>query len=214
MYPSFRFFPDGKAFGTGSDDASCRLFDIRADCELNSFTNEGHGVTAIDFSVSGRLLFAGYDDSSCHAWDTLKAENVGTLSGHENRVSCIGVSSNGMALCTGSWDGLLKVNKKISYDRTPYRDKWSMYVDLGTIAACWEPHIDQTLHSCFTFLLSPAYIVYRIIANYMLLLFHAIAFILITKLNSKVSLVSLSLSMSIHLLRLLLGSAFVQVQGL
>ena len=29
--------------------------------------------------------------------------------GHENRVSCLGVSPTGDALCTGSWDTLLKV---------------------------------------------------------------------------------------------------------
>ena len=29
--------------------------------------------------------------------------------GHENRVSCLGVSPTGDALCTGSWDTLLKI---------------------------------------------------------------------------------------------------------
>ena len=34
---AIQFFPNGNAFGTGSDDASCRLFDIRADRELASY---------------------------------------------------------------------------------------------------------------------------------------------------------------------------------
>jgi guanine nucleotide-binding protein G(I)/G(S)/G(T) subunit beta-1 len=34
---AIQFFPDGNAFGTGSDDTTCRLFDIRADRELNSY---------------------------------------------------------------------------------------------------------------------------------------------------------------------------------
>jgi len=34
---AIQFFPDGNAFGTGSDDASCRLFDIRADRELMAY---------------------------------------------------------------------------------------------------------------------------------------------------------------------------------
>src|ERR1700688_435774 len=38
FFPSF--FPNGDAFATGSDDASCRLFDIRADRELNTFTHD------------------------------------------------------------------------------------------------------------------------------------------------------------------------------
>jgi guanine nucleotide-binding protein G(I)/G(S)/G(T) subunit beta-1 len=67
------------------------------------------GITSVAFSISGRLLFGGYDDYHCHVWDTLRGERVGTLSGHENRVSCLGVSTDGMALCTGSWDNLLKV---------------------------------------------------------------------------------------------------------
>lgn len=83
---AIQFFPDGNAFGTGSDDASCRLFDIRADRELmsyqvcppiphvtcshadeRSFQNEQVlcGITSVAFSVSGRLLFAGYDDFEC-----------------------------------------------------------------------------------------------------------------------------------------------------
>jgi hypothetical protein len=67
------------------------------------------GITSVAFSVSGRILFAGYDDNNVNVWDTLKGERVGVLSGHENRVSCLGVSQDGMALCTGSWDSLLKV---------------------------------------------------------------------------------------------------------
>ncbi|CDS03869.1 Putative Guanine nucleotide-binding proteinFT subunit beta [Lichtheimia ramosa] len=106
-----QFFPNGQAIGTGSDDASCRLFDLRADRELNIFAYEQIfcGVTSVAFSISGRLLFGGYDDYNCHVWDSLRGERVGVLNAHENRVSCLGVSSDGMALCTGSWDHLLKV---------------------------------------------------------------------------------------------------------
>lgn len=106
-----QFFPNGEAFATGSDDASCRLFDLRADRELNQYTHDNVlcGITSVGFSVSGRILFAGYDDFNCNVWDTLKGERVGVLAGHENRVSCLGVSQDGMALCTGSWDSMLKI---------------------------------------------------------------------------------------------------------
>jgi guanine nucleotide-binding protein G(I)/G(S)/G(T) subunit beta-1 len=105
------YFPNGNAFGTGSDDASCRLFDIRADRELVSYTHESIlcGITSVAFSLSGRFLFAGYDDNACNVWDALKGEKLTSLSQHEHRVSCLGVSSDGMALCTGSWDNLLKI---------------------------------------------------------------------------------------------------------
>lgn len=106
-----QFFPSGNAVGTGSDDVSCRLFDLRADRELNQYVHDNilSGITSVAFSASGRLLFAGYDDYSCNVWDTLRGERVGVLTGHDNRVSCLGVSSDGLALCTGSWDNMLKV---------------------------------------------------------------------------------------------------------
>jgi len=105
------FFPDGNAFGTGSDDASCRLFDIRADRQLMSYTHENIlcGITSVGFSASGRYLFAGYDDFACNMWDTLTGERRETLASHDNRVSCLGVSHDGQALCTGSWDSFLNV---------------------------------------------------------------------------------------------------------
>ena len=106
------FFPDGNAVGTGSDDSSCRLFDLRAYAQLAEFGDEKIlcGITSVAFSKSGRILFAGYDDHICLAWDTVS--NSGTyyeLKGHSNRVSCVGVNSAGQAVCTGSWDTELMV---------------------------------------------------------------------------------------------------------
>ncbi|KAJ1545489.1 guanine nucleotide-binding protein subunit beta 1, partial [Cladochytrium tenue] len=120
----------GYAFGTGSDDATCRLFDLRADTELNRYADDNItcGITSVTFSVSGRLLFAGYDDFNCNAWDTLKGERVGVLAAHENRVSCLGVSSDGAALCTGSWDSSLKRAPDPSTKR-PRLSEWQPSID-------------------------------------------------------------------------------------
>ena len=105
------FFGDGQAFSTGSDDASCRLFDMRSSSQLMEYTHDKIlcGITSVAHSISGRFLFAGYDDFNCYVWDTLTQKQIGVLAGHDNRVSCLGVSSDGMGLCTGSWDSFLKV---------------------------------------------------------------------------------------------------------
>jgi guanine nucleotide-binding protein G(I)/G(S)/G(T) subunit beta-1 len=105
------FFPDGNAFGTGSDDSSCRLFDIRAYKQVNKYCDDKIlcGITSVAFSHTGKILFAGYDDYNCYAWDTVKGVLVDQLVGHDNRVSCLGVTDDGKALCTGSWDTLLKI---------------------------------------------------------------------------------------------------------
>jgi len=78
---SVKFFPDGQIFGTGSDDGTCRLFDMRTGHQLQVYSQH-HGdnnsdapiVTSIAFSISGRLLFAGYSNGDCYVWDTLVAE--------------------------------------------------------------------------------------------------------------------------------------------
>lgn len=74
------FLPDGLHFGTGSDDGSCRLFDIKTGHELQQY-KDNHAsprgqinVNSIAFSHSGRLLFAGYSNGNCYVWDTLLAK--------------------------------------------------------------------------------------------------------------------------------------------
>ncbi|XP_059121072.1 guanine nucleotide-binding protein subunit beta-4-like [Peromyscus eremicus] len=106
-----KFFPSGYAFATGSDDATCRLFDLRADQELLLYSHDNIicGITSVAFSKSGRLLLAGYDDFNCSVWDALKGGRAGVLAGHDNRVSCLGVTDDGMAVATGSWDSFLRI---------------------------------------------------------------------------------------------------------
>jgi guanine nucleotide-binding protein G(I)/G(S)/G(T) subunit beta-1 len=110
----------GNAFGTGSDDATCRLFDMRCYGEVNRFKNDAitAGITSVAFSKSGRLMFGGYDDFNTHVWDTLSdsSQVAYTLqTPHENRVSCLSVNGMGDALCTGSWDTNLKVRDSLLF---------------------------------------------------------------------------------------------------
>ncbi|KAB1253810.1 Guanine nucleotide-binding protein G subunit beta-1 [Camelus dromedarius] len=74
---------DINAFATGSDAATCRLFDLRADQELMTYSQ---------------------DNIICGI-----ADRAGVLAGHDNRISCLGVDDDGMAVATGSWDSFLKI---------------------------------------------------------------------------------------------------------
>lgn len=76
-----QFFPSGSAFATGSDDATCRLFDLRADQELGLYSHDNIicGITSVAFSRSGRLLLAGYDDFNCNIWDAMKGDRAGRI---------------------------------------------------------------------------------------------------------------------------------------
>ncbi|RXN21400.1 guanine nucleotide-binding subunit beta-5 [Labeo rohita] len=108
---SVKYYPSGDAFATGSDDATCRLYDLRADREVAIYSKESiiFGASSVDFSLSGRLLFAGYNDYTINVWDVLKGTRVAILFGHENRVSTVRVSPDGTAFCSGSWDNTLRI---------------------------------------------------------------------------------------------------------
>lgn len=77
-----QFFPNGHAIITGSDDCSCKMYDLRSDQEVLNYQDNSlnAGVTSLALSNSGRLIFAGYDDFNCHIWDSLKGEKVGEWS--------------------------------------------------------------------------------------------------------------------------------------
>ncbi|XP_054159021.1 guanine nucleotide-binding protein subunit beta-5-like isoform X2 [Oppia nitens] len=108
---SVKYYPSGDAIATASDDATCRLFDLRADREVAIYSKQSiiFGVNSVDFSISGRLLFAGYNDYTVNVWDTLKCCRLCILYGHENRVTSVKTSPDGTALSTCSWDFNLRV---------------------------------------------------------------------------------------------------------
>lgn len=87
----FQFFPNGNAVITGSDDATCKLYDLRADQELITYQDSGImcGVTSLAPSLSGRLILAGYDDFNVNIWDALKAERVGEYKWRTEKIKLI-----------------------------------------------------------------------------------------------------------------------------
>lgn len=99
-----QFFPNGNAFATGSDDATCRLFDLRADQELMVYSHDNIicGITSVAFSKSGRLLLAGYDDFNCNVWDTLKADRAGEICAHKRMLVIVTISGMWSSDCPES----------------------------------------------------------------------------------------------------------------
>lgn len=111
-------FPDSNAFATGGEDAVCRLFDIRADREVQNYAcpdagldgeEKKHVVTGVSFSSSGKGLFVSYDDEYVRLWDTLKGQQVTMIKAHDERVTCIAVAPDGTGLASASWDKILKI---------------------------------------------------------------------------------------------------------
>lgn len=108
---SVKFYPSGDSIVTGSDDTTCRLYDLRADREVAVYQKDSilFGINSVDLSISGRILFAGGNDYTIQVWDTLKCTRICILYGHENRVTCVRVSSDGTALASSSWDHAIRI---------------------------------------------------------------------------------------------------------
>jgi guanine nucleotide-binding protein G(I)/G(S)/G(T) subunit beta-1 len=113
---SVHFMTEGTAFATGSDDAHCKLFDLRSQKCLQDFysSRQKAGSTCVSFSRTGRLLFASFDEGAIKVFDTLTGNGIDVkeFSGHnkhDERVSCVSVSKDGSALCSASWDTFLRI---------------------------------------------------------------------------------------------------------
>mmetsp|Transcript_16012 Transcript_16012/g.19629 ORF Transcript_16012/g.19629 Transcript_16012/m.19629 type:complete len:366 (+) Transcript_16012:28-1125(+) len=109
---SVKWFPNGNSLGSGSDDSSTILWDLRCYRQLNIYEDNENlfsTITEIDFSKSGYYLFCGYDDNPyCIAWNVLTGKRDKTLL-HTTRVSTLQMSPDGYSLATGCWDKTLRL---------------------------------------------------------------------------------------------------------
>jgi len=109
-----QYFPNNNAIMSGSEDGTCRLWDLRSYNELSQYkldNAQGQPAypTSLCLSVSGRFMFTAYSDMPIQVWDVLKGERKGNISASEKRVTSLGLSGDGSALCSASWDALLKI---------------------------------------------------------------------------------------------------------
>ncbi|ETO21153.1 G protein complex beta subunit SfaD [Reticulomyxa filosa] len=102
---SVELFPNKRSFVSGSDDASCRLFDLRAYQQIAMYQCENnYSVSSVDCSVSGYYIYAGYSDGNAVlTWDTIREEKAYSLS-HLRQAARLKVSPSGHAVAVGCWD--------------------------------------------------------------------------------------------------------------
>ncbi len=103
---SIAFSPDGKLLVSGSNDKSCRLWEVKSQKPvgqpLTGHTDEVHTVA---FSPDGKLLASGSSDGSCRLWEMESQRPVGQpLIGHTSYVYSVAFSPDGRLLASGSWD--------------------------------------------------------------------------------------------------------------
>lgn len=71
------------------------------------------GITSLDLSKSGRIMYACYADYGCISWDLFQKKIIEKIgvghSAHQDRISHVRVSRDGQGLATASWDSTIKI---------------------------------------------------------------------------------------------------------
>lgn len=108
---SVAFFPDGNAVISGSEDSKARLFDLRTDCQMNTYSAPDimSPVSSVSTSPSGRLMFCGHDTGEVVVWDTIKCTYLGPIAKHGGLITKVKVSPDGVGLLVASWDETMTV---------------------------------------------------------------------------------------------------------
>jgi WD40 repeat protein/serine/threonine protein kinase len=118
-----------------TDGPLLRVWDVAADRELFSITNESN-LCGVAFSPDGQLVAA-----SCHSpadvkiWDVRTRAEVRRLRGHAGEASSVAFSNDGRRLVSGGWDYKIKI-----WDVTAGREIRTIHDHTDVVGqACFSP---------------------------------------------------------------------------
>ncbi len=101
------FDPDGKTLASGSWDGSVKLWSSRTWREKRTLQPESGRITALTYSLNGKLLVTG--SNTLKLWQPRTGKDVMTLAGHTSVVSAIALTGDNQILVSGSWDATIRL---------------------------------------------------------------------------------------------------------
>jgi WD40 repeat protein len=97
--------PDGKTLVIGDDAGTVHFLTLASGARVDSVAAHLGGVTAVDFTPSGRQVITSGSDTTSRVWELSTHEVVRTFSGHAANITAQAVSGDGSRLYTASSDG-------------------------------------------------------------------------------------------------------------
>lgn len=98
------FSPNGESILTGSYDKTARLWNVKSQKIINTFSAHQDAVWAVTFSPNGQSILTGSDDKTARLWDVKSGKLIHTFRIHLEAVRAVAFSPDGQFILTGSTD--------------------------------------------------------------------------------------------------------------